>query len=35
MLIGQLFLVMAVAKVVTISRPGRGRGRPPTDNDRT
>ena len=31
MLIGQLFLVTAVAKVVTIWRPGRGRGRPPTD----
>ena len=31
MLVGQLFLVTAVAKVVTIWRPGRGRGRPPTD----
>jgi hypothetical protein len=35
MLIGQLFLVTAVAKVVTIWRPGRGRKRPPTDNDST
>ena len=35
MLIGQLFLVTAVAKVVTIWRPGRGRGRPPIDNDST
>ena len=35
MLIGQLFLVTAVAKVVTIWRPGRGRGRPSTDNDGT
>jgi Ion channel len=33
MLIGQLFLVTAVAKVVTSWRPGRGRERPPTDND--
>jgi len=33
MLIGQLFLVTAVAKVVTSWRPGQGRGRPPTDND--
>ena len=35
MLIGQLFLVTAVAKVVTIWRPSRGRERPPTDNDST
>jgi hypothetical protein len=35
MLTGQLFLVTAVAKVVTIWRPGRGRERPPTDNDST
>ena len=35
MLIGQLFLVTAVAKVVTSWRPGRGRGRLPTDNDST
>jgi hypothetical protein len=35
MLIGQLFLVTAVAKVVTIWRPGRGRERPPTDHDST
>ena len=33
MLIGQLFLVTAVAKVVTIWRPGQSRGRPPTEND--
>ena len=33
MMIGQLFLVTAVAKVVTSWRPGRGR--PPTDNDST
>jgi hypothetical protein len=35
MLVGQLFLVTAVAKVVSSWRPGRGRGRPPTDNDST
>ena len=35
MLLGQLFLVTAVAKVVTIWRPSRGRERPPTDNDST
>jgi hypothetical protein len=35
MLIGQLFLVTAVAKVVTIWRPGQGRRQPPTDNDST
>jgi Ion channel len=35
MLIGQLFLVTAVAKVVTIWRPGCDRERPPTDNHRT
>jgi hypothetical protein len=34
MLIGQLFLVTAVAKVVSTWRPGRGPGRAPTDNDR-
>lgn len=34
MLIGQLFLVTAVAKVVSAWRPGQDRGRPPTDNDR-
>jgi hypothetical protein len=34
MLIGQLFLVTAVAKVVSTWRPGQDRGRPPTDNDR-
>jgi hypothetical protein len=32
MLIGQLFLVTAVAKVVTAWRPGRDREHPPTDN---
>ena len=32
MLIGQLFLVTAVAKVVSSWRPGRGRGRPPTEH---
>ena len=35
MLVGQLFLVTAVAKVVSSWRPGRGSGRPPTDNDST
>ena len=35
MLVGQLFLVTAVAKVVSSWRPGRGRGQPPTDNDST
>jgi hypothetical protein len=35
MLIGQLFLVTAVAKVVTIWRPGRDRERSPTDNHST
>jgi Ion channel len=34
MLIGQLFLVTAVAKVVSTWRPGRGPGHAPTDNDR-
>jgi hypothetical protein len=34
MLIGQLFLVTAVAKVVSTWRPRRGPGHPPTDNDR-
>jgi hypothetical protein len=33
MLIGQLFLVTAVAKVVSTWRPGRDRRHPPTDND--
>jgi hypothetical protein len=33
MLLGQLFLVTAVAKVVSSWRPGPGRGRPPTEND--
>jgi hypothetical protein len=33
MLTGQLFLVTAVAKVVSTWRPSQGRGRPPTDND--
>ena len=33
MLIGQLFLVTAVAKVVSTWRPGSGRTRPPTDDD--
>jgi len=33
MLTGQLFLVTAVAKVVSSWRPGRGRGRPPTEAD--
>ena len=33
MLTGQLFLVTAVAKVVSSWRPGRGRGRPPTETD--
>jgi Ion channel len=33
MLTGQLFLVTAVAKVVSTWRPGPGRGRPPTEND--
>ena len=31
MLIGQLFLVTAVAKVVSTWRPGQGSGRPPTE----
>ena len=34
MLIGQLFLVTAVAKAVSAWRPGRRQDRPPTDNDR-
>lgn len=34
MLTGQLFLVTAVAKVVSTWRPARERGQPPTDNDR-
>src|SRR5512132_936150 len=34
MLIGQLFLVTAVAKVVSTWRPRRDPGHPPTDNDR-
>jgi hypothetical protein len=33
MLIGQLFLVTAVAKVVSAWQPGSGRTRPPTDDD--
>jgi voltage-gated potassium channel Kch len=33
MLIGQLFLVTAVAKVVNAVRPARDRGRAPTDDD--
>jgi Ion channel len=33
MLIGQLFLVTAVAKVVSTWRPGQGRGRAPTEHD--
>jgi Ion channel len=33
MLVGQLFLVTAVAKVVTTWRPGRGRDRPPSEDD--
>ena len=33
MLIGQLFLVTAVAKVVSSWQPGRGRERPPTETD--
>jgi hypothetical protein len=33
MLTGQLFLVTAVAKVVSTWQPGRGRGRPPTENN--
>jgi Ion channel len=33
MLIGQLFLVTAVAKVVSTWRPAAGRGRPPDDDD--
>jgi Ion channel len=33
MLIGQLFLVTAVAKVVSTRRPAEGRGRPPGDDD--
>jgi hypothetical protein len=33
MLTGQLFLVTAVAKVVTAWRPGRDRGHPPTENN--
>jgi ion channel len=35
MLIGQLFLVTAVAKVVSTWRPGQGRGLPPAEDDRT
>jgi hypothetical protein len=35
MLIGQLFLVTAVAKVVSTWRPGQGSGRPPTGDDST
>jgi ion channel len=34
MLTGQLFLVTAVAKVVSTWRPARDRRQPPTDNDR-
>ena len=33
MLMGQLFLVTAVAKVVSTWRPGQGRGRAPTEDD--
>lgn len=33
MLIGQLFLVTAVARVVSTWQPGQGRGRPPTEPD--
>ena len=33
MLIGQLFLVTAVAKVVSTWRPGQGRGHPPTETN--
>ena len=33
MLVGQLFLVTAVAKVVSTWRPGRGGGRPPAESD--
>ena len=33
MLTGQLFLVTAVAKVVTAWRPSQGRGHPPTENN--
>jgi hypothetical protein len=33
MLTGQLFLVTAVAKVVSTWRPGPGRGHPPTEPD--
>ena len=33
MLTGQLFLVTAVAKVVSTWRPGQGRGRPPTEDE--
>ena len=32
MLTGQLFLVTAVAKVVSTWRPAQGRGHPPTEN---
>jgi hypothetical protein len=35
MLTGQLFLVTAVAKVVSAWRPSRGRGRPPPKTDRS
>jgi hypothetical protein len=35
MLIGQLFLVTAVAKVVSTWRPAQDRGRPPTGDDST
>jgi hypothetical protein len=33
MLTGQLFLVTAVAKVVSTWRPAQGRGHPPTENN--
>jgi hypothetical protein len=33
MLTGQLFLVTAVATVVSTWRPGQGRGHPPTKDD--
>ena len=35
MLIGQLLLVTAVAKVVTAWRPRQDRGQPPTEDDST
>jgi hypothetical protein len=35
MLIGQLFLVTAVAKVVSTWRPGHDRGHPPTKDNST